>query len=53
MFLVTTEDDEDGTWLNEPRGFYTKEEARAWLSKNNAPPDHCLVLYSCRIMEIK
>jgi hypothetical protein len=48
MFLVTTEHNEDGVWLDDPNGFDSETEAREWCAKQPPPPkDHSRVIYRC------
>jgi hypothetical protein len=54
MYLVTCEDDEDGFWIDEPRGFDTEVNARAYIKEAKEPPkNHNYVLYRCYEIPLK
>lgn len=51
MWLVTLEDENDGTWLDDAVGFNTKDGALEYIGKAKPPPEHHLyTLYECRMI---
>jgi hypothetical protein len=51
MLYLVTEEDDDGMWFGEPKGFSSESEAREWLDKRpQATEGYNWVLYRCTEM---
>lgn len=50
MYLVTVEDNDDGTWWDEPNGFDSRYAADEYIKKLKPPSGYSIVLYSCHEM---
>ena len=51
MYLVTWEDNFDGTWLDDPEGFDTEKQAREHAAKWPARAGASVGIYRCDLVE--
>lgn len=51
LYIVTVEDDQDGTFWDDPDGYDTLVEAKAAAIRKKPPRGYLAVVYACQVVE--
>ena len=51
LYIVTVEDEQDGTFWDDPDGYDSLREARLHALKKRPPNGYVTAIYSCQLVE--